>query len=435
MGRSTRQPTADRAHAGSALRNSPRPRQEQVSDGGEAFCRDPARRLCYGAMAAFGFWLYAFGPALALLRGELHFSYTMLGVYSALWSVGSALVGVSFAVIARRLTRAALLWSSAAAATAGALLFVGTHIVALTLLGVMLLGYAGTTLLTCIQAILSDRHGKRRDRVLTEANIGVAACAVLAPPCLGLFQGTAASWRVAMILPVLALARLYVRYRHLPLPAATAKPRVAARTRLSLSCWLLATLVAAGVAAEWCVVYFGAELLAGVGLNTGQAATAMSSFYLGILGGRVGGAWLTRRAGRTVALLWTSLAITTAGLFPFWLVDLPAVMIAGLFLCGVGVANLYPLSVALTLAAAPGNGDTANARIQLLIGVFNSSAPFLLGSLADQLGLHTAFALAPLLIATCVPLLLTGLKANRQTATRSRSRLRRRSPWCSSLPP
>jgi hypothetical protein len=38
--------------------------------------------------------------------------------------------------------------------------------------------------------------------------------------------------------------------------------------------------------AEFCPVYFGAELLAGTGLRTAQAATAMSGFYLGILAGR-----------------------------------------------------------------------------------------------------------------------------------------------------
>src|ERR1700757_2530271 len=48
----------------------------------------------------YAFWLYAFGPALALLQAELRFSYTMLGVYSALWSAGAALAGLSFARLA-----------------------------------------------------------------------------------------------------------------------------------------------------------------------------------------------------------------------------------------------------------------------------------------------------------------------------------------------
>jgi MFS family permease len=93
-------------------------------------------------------------------------------------------------------------------------------------------------------------------------------------------------------------------------------------------------------------------LLTSAGLRTAQAAIAMSAFYLGSLGGRVGGAWLTRRAGRSVRLLCVSLAVTAAGFLLFWLAGLPVLMIAGLFFCGLGVANLWPLSLALTLAAA-----------------------------------------------------------------------------------
>ena len=291
----------------------------------EAFGRDAPTLLSYAALAGYAFWLYAFGPALALLQTELHFSYTMLGVYSALWSAGAALAGLSFAGLARRLPRAALLWYSAAGAAAGAGLFAAARTVALTLLGAAILGFAGTTVLICTQAILSDRHGERRDRALTEANVGAAACAVLAPLLLGLLLHTPAGWRPALGLPALILAGLYLRYRHQPLPAAPAGPSAEGRARLPLSCWLLATLVAVGIAVEFCLVYFGAESLAATGLRAAQAATAMSGFYLGILVGRVGGAWLTRRAGRAVPLLWASLAMTAAGFCLFWLAGLPVV--------------------------------------------------------------------------------------------------------------
>ena len=310
---------------------------------------------------------------------------------------------MAFAPLARRLRRAALLWCSAAGATAGAGLFAASRTVAFTMLGAVVLGFAGTTVLTCTQAILSDRHGERRDRALTEANVGAAACAVLAPLLLGLFQSTPAGWRAAMALPALALAGLYLRYRHQPLPAAPGARPAGGRVRLPLSCWLLATLVAVGIAVEFCLIYFGAELLTATGLRTAQAAAAMSGFYLGILVGRLGGAWLTRRAGRTVPLLYASLAITAAGFLAFWLAGTPVLAIAGLFVCGLGIANLYPLSLALTLAAAPGNGDTASARTQLLGGVLVIAAPYLLGSLADHLGLRTAFTIEPVLIGARAP--------------------------------
>jgi MFS family permease len=365
-------------------------------------------------VAAYAFWLYASGPAFSLLRAELHLSYTMVGVYSAVWSAGAVLVGVSFAALARRLSRAALLWGSAVAATAGAGLFTAARTVPFTLLGDVLLGFAGTALLTCTQAIVSDRHGARRDRALTEANIAAAACAVFAPLLLGLLQGTAAGWRVAMAVPALVLAGLYLRYRHQPLPVARSGRPGNGWARLPLSCWLLAALVAVGMAVEFCVVYFGAELLTASGLGTAQAATAMSGFYAGILAGRAGAAWLTRRAGRDVALLWVSLTVTTAGFLLFWLAGQPVLAITGLFVCGLGVASLYPLSLAVTLATAPDDGDTAQAAVQLLGGALVVAAPFLLGSLSDHVGLRAAFAIDLLLIVLCALLLLTGLKAARR---------------------
>jgi MFS family permease len=380
---------------------------------GEAFRRDLPTRLCYAAIAAYAFWLYAAGPAFALLRGELHLSYTMVGVYSAVWSSGAVLVGVSFAPLAGRLSRAAMLWYPAAAATAGMALFATARTVPLTLAGDAIAGFAGTTLVTCSQAVLSDRHGDHRGRALVEANVGAAACAVLAPLLLGLLQDTPAGWRAAMALPGLVLGALCLRYRRLPLPAAEAARPGGGQARLPLACWLLAALVAVGTAVEFCVVYFGAELLAATGLRTTQAAIAMSAFYLGILAGRIGSASLTRQAGLAVPLLWASLAVTAAGFLLFWLSSLPILAITGLFVCGLGVASLYPLSLAITLAAAPGRGDTAQAVIQLLGGGLVITAPLLLGSLADRLGLHAAFATDLVLIAASALLLLVGLRAAR----------------------
>ena len=370
--------------------------------------------LGYLAIAGYAFWLYAFGPALALLQAELHFSYTLVGLYSALWSAGAVVTGFGFARLARRLPRSAVLWSSAAGSVASVALFTAGRTVTLTLLGAALTGLAGTTLLTCAQAILSDRHGDRRDRALTEANVLAAGCAVLAPLLLGLLQDTPATWRPVFGLPVILLAGLYLRYRHQPLPAATARHPDAGR--LPLACWLLAGMTAAGIAIEFCPVYFGAELLTSTGLRAAQAATALSAFYLGILAGRVGGAWLTRRSGRAVPVLWASLAVTAAGFVLFWLASLPALAITGLFLCGLGLANLYPLSLALTLAAAPGYGDAANARTQLLGGVIVIVAPYLLGTLADHLGLRAAFTVEPALIGACALLLLAGLRLTRRPA-------------------
>jgi predicted MFS family arabinose efflux permease len=388
--------------------------------GTDAFVRDAPTVLSYVALGCFTFWLYAFGPAVTLLREELGFSYTLLGVYSVLWSVGAALAGAGFAWAARHLARGVLLWCSAVASVVGAGLFTLGGGVPVTLLGAGVFGLAGTMLLTVIQAILSDRHGNRRDRALTEANIGAGASAVFAPLVLGALAASVLGWRATFALPAVVLAVLYLRYRRQPLRAAPRQHAVEGAGRLPLACWLFAVLTAASSAIEFCLVYFGPQMLLQTGLSAGAASAALSSNYLGILIGRLLGARLTGRPGRTVVIVYASLVITGIGFALFWLTGRPALAVLGLFVCGVGIANLYPLALALTLDAAGGREDRANARSQLVLGLIAAASPYLLGSLADRHGLATAFALEPALIGICLLLLWGALRARRRTASRRR---------------
>jgi len=379
----------------------------RYTDKSEAFVRDAPTVLSYAVLGCFTFWLYAFGPAVTLLRTELGFSYTLLGIYEVVLSAGAALAGAGFAWAARRLDRATLLWSSALATTAGAGLFTLGRGVPVTLLAAGLFGLAGTMLLAVVQAILSDRHGSRRDRALTEANVGAGASAVFAPLVLGALAAGVVGWRVAFALPAVALAVLYWRYRRQPLPASP-QPHSAERAgRLPLACWLFAGLTAISSAIEFCIVYFGPQILIATGLTAAAASTALSGNLLGILVGRVAGARLTRRPGRSVALLYASLAVAGAGVTVFWLTGRPVVAVVALFLCGIGIANLYPLAISLTLEAADGREDQANARTQVVLGTATAVSPFLLGSLADRHGLTLAFALVPALVGVCVVLLWT----------------------------
>jgi predicted MFS family arabinose efflux permease len=382
----------------------------------DPFVRDAPTVLSYAALACYTFWLYAFGPAVVLLRGELGFSYTLVGTYSALWAGGAALAGAGFAWAARRVARGVLLWCSTLVTVVGAGLFTLGDGVPVTLVGAGVLGLAGTTMLTVIQAILSDRHGRRRDQALTEANVGAGGSAVFAPLVLGALAASAVGWRATFALPVAVLAVLYLRYRRESLPAASQHHGSEGTGGLPLACWLFAGLTAVGSAMEFCLVYFGPLMLVNIGLSAAAASAALSSNFLGILIGRLLGAALTRRPGRSVTLLYASLAITTAGFVLFWLTDQHILAILGLFVSGVGIANLYPLSLALTLGVARGREDRANARTQIIVGLVAVVSPYLLGSVADQQGLTTGFALVPVLIGIGLLLLSGGVRARHSAA-------------------
>lgn len=260
------------------------------------------------------------------------------------------------------------------------------------------------------QAILSDHHGERRDRALVESNIGAGACAVVSPLTLGALATTPAGWRPAMALPAIAFVALYLAYRHQPLPTVVSPPLGVKRrrTRLSLACWALCLLVGIGIAMEFCVVYFGAELLtADTHLAPAGAATALTGFYAGILAARLAGARLLGGPARASTVLWASLAVTLAGLIVVEVASAVAVGVAGLFIAGIGIANLFPLSLALAINAAGAATDTANGAAQLLGGLAVVAAPLVLGVAADHTSLGVAFAIAPLLTVACAALLLT----------------------------
>ena len=383
-----------------------------TSDDPVGLRRDGETFLSYGALGAFAFWLYAFGPALALLRSQLHFSYALVGGYSALWAAGAAGAGVTFAVLSRRLGRRRLLWTSGLTTSAGGAMFALSGMMVLSLIGATLMGFAGATLQNVTQSVLSDRHGPRREQALVESNIGAGVCAVIAPLALGGLATTPAGWQTAMAVPAAAIAALYFAYHREALPSPGGGPRaVSATRRLPIPVWLLALLVAVGVAVEFCVIYFGAELLSIDGLSPTTAATAMSVFYVGILAGRVAGSRLLRRPGHAEGLLWASFAVTTAGIAAFWLLTSVGAALGGLFVAGVGIANLFPVSLALALAAAPEQTDSANGAVQLLCGLVVIAAPLALGGLADSLGLRDAFTTEPLLIALSASLLAVSLKA------------------------
>jgi fucose permease len=112
-----------------------------------------------------------------------------------------------------------------------------------------------------------------------------------------------------------------------------------------------------------------------------------------------------RIAGRQVAqrmpperLLLCALTVSAAGFFVYWLAPVARLAVLGLFVAGIGVANLFPLTVALALGAAPGQSNEAGARLTFASGTAILAAPLLLGALADAVGIHLAYSVVPIFI-------------------------------------
>jgi fucose permease len=162
-------------------------------------------------------------------------------------------------------------------------------------------------------------------------------------------------------------------------------------------------------AVEWSMAFWGATFLQdAVGFRTADAAALMGAFFVAMLLGRVAGSRLARGVSAASILLGAQL-VAIAGFALFWLVPLvvpatwgAAASVAGLFVTGLGVANLYPFVVSAATGVVPERADRAVARIALVGGSAILLAPFVLGSVADVFGIGRAYGIVAVILLVAV---------------------------------
>jgi len=386
------------------------------------FQRDRFTWLAYLMLAYFAYQQAALGPLMPFLRDELRLNYTVSGLHLSAFALGMTLAGMVGDQVLRRWGRRPVFWGGGAGMALGALAFVLGHHPALTIAAALLMGAPGTLLMITIQAALSDRHGPRRAVALTEANIAASLSAGLAPVCVGNLQRVGIGWRGALLLGVLAWAALTWRGWRTVLPAQRAALSPAQRTdstaRLPTLFWAYWLVVFLSVSVEWSTIFWGADFLeTSVGLRKVDAATLMSVFFGAILLGRILGSRLARRLPLST-LLPGAILLALGGFLPFWLAPAAPLNVGGLFVAGLGIANLFPLTLAAASGSvAPHQADAASSRITLSAGLAILITPQVLGTLADHTGIKAAYAVAAVFLAVATGAIVAANRLARRGAS------------------
>jgi fucose permease len=151
------------------------------------------------------------------------------------------------------------------------------------------------------------------------------------------------------------------------------------------------------VAIEMAIAVWATDFLANaVGLGRTRAALAFGSFPAAMLVGRIAGSRLTQRWSSQV-LLPAALTVTLIGFPVFWLARAAPFNVLGLFIAGLGIANLYPLTLSMAVGMAAEQSNQASARASLAVGAALLGVPLLLGWLSDQIGIQIAYGIVMLL--------------------------------------
>ncbi|GAB4121587.1 MAG: hypothetical protein Fur005_43610 [Roseiflexaceae bacterium] len=322
-----------------------------------AITRDRFTWVAYLLLGYFAYLQSLQGPIMPFLRSELQLSYVMGSLHLSTSAAGMVLLGLFGDRIVQWLGLRRALWGGAIGISVGAaLLAIGSH-VAITILATCMMGMIGTLLLIAQQSSLGHHQQHARAIAFTEANIVASLCALLAPLAVGAAVELNLGWRVALLLPFPLQLLLILREGCQPVPTPPSQAHTAASARLPRRFRLFWAVACLGVAGEWSVGFWGADYLHSVvGLPIEQAVTALSLFFVAMLLGRIIGSRLAHTIA-PVLLLSGALVIGTIGVLLLWLAAMPLLSLIGLGLAGLGIGNLYPLSLAVAVETAPRSGS------------------------------------------------------------------------------
>ena len=360
------------------------------------FRRDRLTWVAYVLLAWFAYLQGAPGLVITHLRDELHLSYSAGGLHVAAFAAGSLTAGFIAARLERTVGRRTLFWSAAAVMGAGTIALTAGHAAAVTIASMLVMGVGGGLLLVAIQAALVDHHGRRSAVALTEANVAASIAYVVLIAALSLSAVLHAGWRVALLASLVVPVLAWWTNRRLAIDAPP--PSQVPQGRLPGVFWIAGGMLVCTTAAEWCVTAWGATFVQGAAhVSSDLAVTLMVGYFGGVLAGRVVGSRLARRY-EPAHLLAVALAVSAVGFAVLWPATVPAQALLGLSLLGIGLGNLFPMALSVTVALAPGRAALASGRAVSMTSLAVLLAPLTVGALADATSLKAALGVVPVVL-------------------------------------
>jgi fucose permease len=364
------------------------------------FHRDRFTWLAYLSLAFYGYFLNVLGPITPFLKDELRLTYTVSSLHFTAFAVGILLIGVAGHILIHRIGKPRSLWLGLFGLSLSALLLLAGKSPIITIGASFLMGLIGSLILAIVPAALSDQHGEMKAVALSEANVIASLLATSAPLLVGWFAHSFGNWRWALgsmaCIPILMF--LGLGKDSSPPVRSEAGEGPQANQALPSLFWIYWAGIVLAVSVEFCMIFWSADYLEQVlGLLKADAAQAVSLFLAAMIVGRVLGSLLVQRFS-TRAVVTVSIFIAAIGFLLFWRAENTLIGLSGLFITGLGVANLYPLILSLAINAAQGNTVQAGARATLASGTAILALPLLLGGFADAVGIRLAYGVVLLLL-------------------------------------
>jgi fucose permease len=296
----------------------------------------------------------------------------------------------------------------------GSILVLG-HQPVLTLTGLFIMGAIGSLIISTNPTILADEMGQHSKVGVSEANTLTSIFSTLAPIAAGYFGAMAITWRPAVTIVstlafILGIWILISPKFSWESKQTTTTNQIVENHKLTGAYWLFWAALVVSISIEFCIIYWASDYLqAHLAMPKGSATRWVSLFLVGMVVGRYIGSLLLQKYDRFKILI-ISVFVGALGFGIFWEGGSQIVSLTGLFLAGLGVANLYASLVTLSFDAAGSARAAAGSATTLASGVAILLLPFALGYLADLAGIRMAMLIVAGLYIILAYLILAGRK-------------------------
>ena len=370
--------------------------------------RDRATVLAYVQLGLLGWFVYAFGASLTLLRDDEGLTRTAASILSIALAGGGVLGSLTAAPFVRRWSRGLMLRVGSILVAIGALLYISDGPLWLVAAGPFLGSLGASYCAVGVSAFLEARQGAAADASLAEANLSASIASLIGTLAIGIGATTILGWQAGLvILAVIAVLLEFVRGRDLtPFNVGTAMESRQDAPRLpGLVWWAVLTLILL-TSVEITLLQWGPDLLRERGgLEAGAASATIAAVVIGMIIGRLIGSRIVERVSSEL-VFGGSILFAAAAFAYTWLVTGAIPLIIGLVLIGIGIGMHFPLGIGRAMRASLGQPDRAAGWTSAGIGVMSGVAPFALAALADSWGVHRAFVVMLAFFAASFLLLL-----------------------------
>ena len=363
--------------------------------------RDSSTWAGYSSITTYAWFLYGFSATQAFIRDEQGTTRTISSLHAIGLSIGGILAGLVAAKLILRMGRGQFLTLALIGTAAGIMIYTAPGGYPVTIFGAFVTSFFGSGIIIGASAFLFDHQKAAGPAAVTEANAFAAFAGVLAPLAIGLGSVIFLGWRFGLWIMIIGIGISLLLMRRNPqvfqVPRDEAIREADHEPFPQLFWWSLITLFLF-LTTEFTLTIWSADLLRERGgFEAGAAAASLAALTGGIFIGRVFGSRFAEYfpVDRILAF---AVATTMAGWLVVWLSTTGIVMLFGLLISGIGVSVFWPIGISRIVLASGGQSDRATAYAAIAGGTAGGVGPFVLGSLSDLFGVHSAFIVLPVVL-------------------------------------